>query len=210
MVVRTFDTLAVPWHRDLGPVAIVLGAGAGVLLPLLLVLNVRVWRKDRAAFGRAIRLTAWILLSTAPVYGLLFVSPELGGSRYLYLAEAGWSILLAEMLVGGMRSITRNRALVVAPVLVCVAVSATALRLHLRPWEDAAQLRDLALGAAVRQMQALGCQSPTFEDLPDSIRGAYVFRNGFAEALRSVSARREDAGGSSCRLAWVGSAFEAR
>ncbi len=174
MVVRTFDTLAVPWHRDLGPVAIVLGAGAGVLLPLLLVLNVRVWRKDRAAFGRAIRLTAWILLSTAPVYGLLFVSPELGGSRYLYLAEAGWSILLAEMLVGGMRSITRNRALIVAPPRVRTRVRwrpTSDRHRHLerrprsggsvtigttpRPSRDGARA---TCRRTVRQMQALGCQ----------------------------------------------------
>lgn len=209
MAVRTFAALAVPWHRDLGTAGIVLGATTGALLPFVLVLNARVWRTGKPALVRAARLAVWILLSTAPVYGLLFVSAELEGSRYVYLAVAGWAVLLSELLIGAMGFLTKKTPLAVAPVAMFLTVSAIATRLHLGPWVEASQLRDLTLASAVQQMQAVGCKQPIFENLPDSVRGAYVFRNGFTEALESVSPVRNREGGS-CRLVWVGSSFELR
>jgi hypothetical protein len=211
LVSRTFGGLTVPWHRDLGSAGVLLGSATGAFLPLALVANLQLWRERPAAFARVLRLAAWALLSTAPAYGLLFVSADLGGSRYLYLAEAAGAILAAELWIQAAGRVTRNAVLVALPIFVCVAVCAAALRVHLRPWQEAARLRDTTLAAAQAQLQRLGCGHAAFEGLPDSVRGAYVFRNGFGAALeRAWPGWQADDRGSSCVLAWSGSGFEAR
>lgn len=64
---------------------------------------------------------------------------------------------------------------------------------------------------AARVVAGCTCAAYAFEDLPDSVEGAYVFRNGFSEALQMRTARARVAAAGDvepgCRLRWNGEAF---
>ena len=81
-----------------------------------------------------------------------------------------------------------------------------ALRVQISPWQEAAVLRDeIARSAsAVSARDDCGRES-TLVDLPDSVRGAYLFRNGGREALSPLLTGRR-----ACRLAWTTAGFVAR
>ena len=73
--------------------------------------------------------------------------------------------------------------------MIALGLSAFAVRSHLRAWEDAASLRDVTVTAALRAARAPDCAKLTlaFDDLPDNVEGAYVFRNGFDAAIERVA-----------------------
>jgi hypothetical protein len=141
------------------------------------------------------------------VYNYLYISPELGGSRYLYLGAAGSALLLAELATLGLGRwlpLAAVRAGLAAAVLVGCGVT----RLHLVPWQAAARVRDQVLAEARLALDRLACGRPSFENLPDNVQGAYVFRNGFPEALKRAGSL--PVGSGQCRLAWDGERFTAR
>jgi hypothetical protein len=53
-------------------------------------------------------------------------------------------------------------------------------------WTSAARMRDEVLSAAARA-NAAGCTVIWIRNVPDSAHGAYVFRNGLAEAVAPVA-----------------------
>jgi hypothetical protein len=57
--------------------------------------------------------------------------------------------------------------------------------MHLQPWQQAGQLRDRVLHAAAANERLRSCSDVAIADAPDNVRGAYVFRNGLAEAFSS-------------------------
>jgi hypothetical protein len=205
ILVRSFGTVAAPWHAGLATQR--LGLLSALLWPGLLVLAARGWRGDRASLARSLRMALWLLLSVAPVYDYLYVSPELGGSRYLYLGAAGGALLLAELATLGFGR-WLPLAAVRAGLAAAVLVGFGATRLHLVPWQAAARVRDRTLAEARFALDRLACGRPSFENLPDNVQGAYVFRNGFSEALRRAGA--VPGGTGECRLAWDGERFTAR
>ena len=63
-----------------------------------------------------------------------------------------------------------------------IAIAPYGIRLHLQPWTEAAALRDRIETAALSpEMEK--CQVVTIGNLPETARGAYVFRNGPSEAF---------------------------
>jgi hypothetical protein len=173
---RAFATLAVPLHTSLISDQPWIGVAITVAF-VVLVISV-VWRgsADRAHLRHAMALTVWILASVAPVYSYFFVTGDLAGSRYLYLPAVGWAILIPLLLTE-----TRSRPANAVAAIVCVLCVA-ATRANTRPWLAAAAARDQVL-AAVHEAQRAGCQSVWAVAPPDSVEGAYVFRNGLAEAI---------------------------
>jgi hypothetical protein len=151
----------------------------------------------------------WVVASAAPVWSMFFVSDSLQGSRYLYLPACGWSIFLATLLMEWPGK-TRWAGIVVTAV---VAVTwSVGVRAHLRDWQEAAGLRDRVLADAVTHLQATDCSTLAFTNLPDSAGGAYVFRNGFIDALDDRGAFRAmptlgPVDQPRCSLRWDGSAF---
>ncbi len=141
------------------------------------------WAHDAPALWRALRLSAWILLSTVPVYRFMFVGSDLGGSRYTYLAEAGWALLLVHLLFSVAKLGRLGRIARWAIAAGMVLLSASALRAHLGVWQQATSLRDRVLESAVSVQARVGCSPITFEGVPESLRGAHVLLNGFPEAL---------------------------
>lgn len=81
------------------------------------------------------------------------------------------------------------------------------VRVHLQPWQDASALRDRVIAAYAAE-SAL-CEPLGVSGLPDTNDGAYVFRNGFREAV-GLADRNEGASDRSrppCSLEWTGDRF---
>jgi hypothetical protein len=160
------------------PLAVALSAAA---VPLILAGGMMLPKRPGDGVPRLLTGAAlWILASAGPVFTWFFVGPDLQGSRYVYLASAAWSMLIAVAVVPA------RPAAAVRPVwlgvIVWLAFSAIAVRSHLEHWTSASRARDTALAAAVANDPT--CTSPPPVPPPGDVSGAYVFRNGFAEAWR--------------------------
>ena len=206
MASRPFATLGAPFTAaELSDAPILFG-----LIPQLLIAGlITTYLIHRRHGLKPLLPASWILLGVAPLLSYFFISDTLQGSRYLYLPLVGWSILIAQLSDGG-----ENRSLRISgALLVCVMVSyglAGTVR-HQSPWASAAATRDAILVEARRAVAAHGCEAATFADLPDSLEGAYVFRNGFAEAARQAGLRvvTGDAAPAGCPFAWRDGSFVA-
>jgi hypothetical protein len=204
----TFGSLAVPWHSEVSMAHPWLPmAGAAIVLVMLAFFFVRGGWTDhtRATVAAAV----WMLLATLPAITLFFVAPDLQGARYLYLPGVGFAALVAVLIdaflrEAGPQAVPRLAALGAAGVL--VALGAAGVRLHLSPWREAAATRDGVQLAAKADVRIALCEAPVFRSLPDTVRGAYVFRNGAVEAL---AGRSSPSGNSdeSCAFAWTGERF---
>ena len=174
----TFAGLAVPWHVALiqqmpfVPISL-------VALVLVLMCAIAATGADRRQVRTAIAGAAWSLIATGPTLMFFFVSPNLQNSRYLYLSTAGWALLLASAITAA-----RSRALrfaVSGALLVIVGLGAFGVHRQLGPWQRAAEERDAVEDAARARLP--DCHSVAITNPPDSVEGAYIFRNGLSEAL---------------------------
>jgi hypothetical protein len=178
LVSRAFATLAVPLHSSLIQAHPWMGA-AIVVGMVLLVLRAAIQGRRRSADVKSVAvMVVWILVAVAPVYSYFFVTEDLAGSRYLYLSAIGWCTLVSMLLVGEHAS-----AGVASAAAVLLLVNAAGTQANLRPWLAATRDRVIA---AVRQAKLAGCHSVWVGSPPDSAAGAYVFRNGLAEAIHPV------------------------
>lgn len=155
--------------------------------------------------ARLAALIAWIVLAVIPLYSDFFVAPTLEGARYLYLPSVGWSILLVT-LASHAWYLAPARAAVVVATVVLLGVSAIGVVRHQRPWLEAAALRDQVLESARGAALAQGCPTIDVRNPPDSVEGAYVFRNGIQEALaRTNISTRSDEPPMHCTFEWLAS-----
>jgi hypothetical protein len=76
---------------------------------------------------------------------------------------------------------------------------------------NAAATRDAVLVEAERAVAVRGCEVAAFAEVPDSEEGAYVFRNGFAEAARLAGIRVVTSADApaSCTFTWRDGSFVA-
>jgi len=211
LAMRPFAVLGAPWSDRLlaeRPWLMLLSIGG---ISVLFFSACRSWARDSRAFRTAACLALWVLAAIAPTYAFFFVGGDLQGSRYTYLAEAGWAMLVASMLWPSSPAPGWRLAARAALALAMVGLSVGALRFHMRSWLDAAALRDQVLRSAADALRDGSCAPEDFLELPDSIDGAYVFRNGFREALfleRGVAAVPGPRPDSTCALRWRGDRFE--
>jgi hypothetical protein len=71
-------------------------------------------------------------------------------------------------------------------------------------WREAAIVRDAVLDNTARVVAESGCESVTVTALPDHVRGAFVFRNGFPEAVRQrMPDIRVVPSGAECVFEWT-------
>ncbi len=210
-LVRPFAALAVPWSESVLEQAVWLGpVSATCVLAVLTVTALR--QRARAELFTLIRLGVWVVVSVMPVYAYLSIADDMEGARYVYLGAVGWCLLL---VVGVSVSFDATRAGRAAAAIVLGSTIiwwSWGTRVHQAPWRQAAELRDRVLVAATDVLSQTTCRSATFDDLPDSVEGAFVFRNGFEEALAErmdvdVPARQPAA--DRCRFGWTGTAFVA-
>ncbi len=210
LISRAFSTLAAPFAgRELLRFP-VLGVVLAWFFGALLVLAVWDGWRDRRSALRVTRCALWALVPALPVWSALFISADLQGSRYLYLSTCGWSVLLAGLLVERQTTSGRDAGTAVAALL--LVVWCLGVRSHLTDWQEAASVRERVLASAASHLRDTPCRVVRFTELPDSVRGAYVFRNGFLEALEHRGALRQratlaDAVQPGCTLQWNGKGF---
>lgn len=194
----TVGALVVPWHREvmsrwlLIPIVeavVVLGVATGFLVSTVRSTELR------ASAGFA----AWALLGTAPTLPFFFVSPELEGSRYLYLASVGYAVLVA-VLISALPA--RGRAGAVAASVLLIGLGLVGVRLHLAPWREAARTRDSFLVGVRNDPRTRTCRTISIATPPDSVRGAFVFRNGVHEALVAEGTTVSGDAPPDCVLRW--------
>jgi hypothetical protein len=116
------------------------------------------------------------LLALLPVINLSISKVDTEGERYVYLPSV-FAVILVVLLLDFM---LRNRK-ALSVVLLCLFV-AFGVQLH-KSNSNWAAASDAARGI-IESAGTLGSGDRLFVlNLPDKIRGAYVFRNGFREAL---------------------------
>ena len=206
MIVVAFGTLAAPW-RDPSSMYERWQAFVAVGLVVLLLVHACVtWRRSDDRAHRAVRLALWILASIAPVFTLFFVGPTLEGSRYLYLASCAWSLLVADLIATASEPLSNRPLVFRASVAVIVLVFAVSVQREVGVWRQAADLRDRVLADARTALDRSGCVRAEFTRVPDSVSGAYVFRNGFPEAL-GVAVTDRAAAPPECTFTWADGRF---
>jgi hypothetical protein len=197
VIFESYGGLSVPWHANVLATASWIAALAAVLLVLLFAAFFAARRIEAPAFlpGAA----AWILVAVLPVAPILFVAPDLQGSRYLYLAGPAWAALLCGVAA---RVPARLRPFAAAALATLIAVSAWGVRRHLEPWQAAGAAREAVLAAAAAERRLAGCRAISLAELPDTVDGAYVFRNGAPEAFARLGIDVQDAAPFECVFTW--------
>lgn len=183
LITRVFGALSEPWSAALLSQFPVVGWLGGVAVVLVIAAGSRFATGQQALI--VLRMTVWVLVSVAVIYTYFFVGPDLQGGRYIYLAASGWSILIATLASAIMDRLKPSWAAgtVRAAMAIAVIGGILGVRAHLDPWVRAAMLRDRIVAAADRA-GLRECADPRVENLPDNLDGAYVFRNGFPQALQ--------------------------
>jgi hypothetical protein len=185
-----------------------IGVAAVVAVSVLTTLAFLRWSTDRPAFERAARGALWALVSILPVYRYFFIGPYLDGSRYLYLGSIGWVVLLVQLIFSAVGS---KKGLGTVLTVLLIVASAAYTRQQLERWQTAAGLRDEVLQSARDAVLRSDCATALVDQLPDSVRGVYVFRNGFYEAtaieegMAPVRSRIKPDG--ACRFVWREGSF---
>ena len=184
LVANAFATAGAPWTDQWGRTHAGVALMRAVAIVVLLAMAFHSWRRREVTFRTAAACAAWMLVAAAPAFSLFYVGPNLEGARYIYLAAAGFAILLA--LVAGLgadRVTIFPRAIGIALVTALLAAPfLPAIRSDVRRWQAAAGVRQAVL-ERVRATDHTGCTRFDVEGEADSVSGAYVFRHGLAEAL---------------------------
>jgi hypothetical protein len=186
LVFDSYGSLIAPWHSQLTASEPLLRPALAMLVIVLLTGFCLVqgprWR-SKAALGA----TTWVLISVLPLITMFYVSPQLGGARYLYLAATGW----AAVLVVAASDITRvrrgARAVAILVVSVVLVAGLVGVRVHVAKWTYAGTIRDIVIRSAAADGRLRACEVVYLQNLPESVDGAYVFANGAREAFADVS-----------------------
>jgi hypothetical protein len=203
VLVVAFGTLATPWRDPASAFDRTVAFITVCVLVLALVHTFLTWSRTDRRLHRDIRLALWVLASIAPVFTFFFVGPNLEGSRYLYLAAGAWSLVVVD-LIASVTDRSKGRLLAFGVVMAAIVlVFVVSVQRELGVWQRAADLRDRVVTQAGAAMTEAGCLSPSFANLPDSVDGAYVFRNGFSEALGLPPPDARPG----CAFAWTGDQF---
>ncbi len=208
---RLYGSLALPFTAAELLRIPMLGIATTCLLSILILAAIRQSGSNARVTELVTRCAVWGLVAVLPVWSMFYVSEDLQGSRYLYLPACGWSILLAALFF--QREGRGPRVAGITVTAVVTAVWLVGVDSHLRDWHEAARIRDRVMTAAVVRLADARCATVDFSGIPDSVGGAYVFRNGFLEALggrerHPVKLTRDEPGlNAACNFRWDGERF---
>jgi hypothetical protein len=153
-----------------------------IIFPLVLVLA---WFVKRADYRPLVLLGLCFAGALAPVLPLSISVATPESERLIYMASAFASLLVVWFLDAALKRVW----LVAAIVLVCSAGHVAALQRINRNWQEAAVVAEETLttfGQTMREHGRVG-SAVYILNVPDDVRGAYVFRRGFHEALRVMA-----------------------
>jgi hypothetical protein len=152
------------------------------------------------------RCLAAVVISVIPVYSLFFITPDLENARYVYLSTVFWVIALVGLLDARDEDWFKgSRPIVVGAALVSGVIG---VQWHIVAWMEAAELRERVLIAAQSVVEAAPCPVLSLAGAPDSVGGAYVFRNGLGEATARRTGVDLTNAPADCVFAWNGSSFQ--
>ena len=180
---QSFGVLFVPLHDDVLNAFPLAGVFVPIGLILLVVIYARGWRLSSEDGRLALFAVGSIVLALAPAITPFSVSGDLQGTRYMYLPSAIWVVALAAALLNGpaSRQLRLGRYSV---ALVTVTAAVVAVTMHFEPWREARRVRDGVL--LTLSTVPPSCVRVHARNVPDHVRGAYVFRNGLTEAAASI------------------------
>lgn len=169
LAVRSWAVLYFPINWSTEPGGLYAGVIAAYIVSLGLLAVGRPRRKHLALAA------GFVLLSALPPLQQLLIGPDLQKSRLLYLPTIGFCLLLAvavDGLSGWLRWIAPGALL---------AASLALLQHNLDAWEYvSARVQPACVAAA----QCAGAANKlTVGPLPGSLRGVYLFQNGFPECV---------------------------
>ena len=207
LLVRPYATLVVPFRASETLAHPALGAVSVAIVVLLLTGAIAGgrWRDRTAALAFAGAVI--VLGAVAPVLTYFYVNADLLGSRYLYLALAGWTLLLGSLATG----ISPRPGVAVLPMLCLAVIWVPATREHVTQWRDAATLRERILAGAAAASDPR-CVSWIVSGLPETFEGVPLFVNGFPEVAGpllggAIRLSPAQAGNGECQLTWTGDTF---
>lgn len=206
MIVVAFGALSTPWRAPASSFEQWQAFIAVGVVVVLLVHACVTWRRSDVRLQRDLRLALWVLASIAPVFTLFFVGPTLEGSRYLYLGACAWSLLVADLIDSASERLSAPAQVFRASIAVIVVVFAVSVQREVGVWRQAADLRDRVLTDARATIDRSGCAAAAFTRVPDSVNGAYVFRNGFPEAI-GTPLTDLNAASPECTFTWTDGRF---
>jgi hypothetical protein len=200
MLSRPFGAMGLNLHADAAALIPVLPLVIAVEWPIVLAWIAASWPRDMRSFHLVLSAAAWLLVSVLPLLTLFFVGADLQQSRYLYLGSTMWSL---GMVAAVARLAGRERGSIAAlALLLLVVLNGGLVIMQQQRWIEAAAVRDQVVRAFVEQ--AVTCDPRKVTGLPDQVAGAYVFRNGFGEAIERVLPGRQWA---ACEAHWDGTRF---
>jgi hypothetical protein len=206
LVPRAFGALGLPWTAaDIAPHPFL------VLFPWLALACVTAiaipFRVPRIVVATVFLLIAWVIASVLPVYHSFFVAPTLEGSRYLYLGSAAFALLLARLGSTARSGLPRRCSALL--LITSIVTGVRGALIHQEPWIAAAAQRESVLAAARETLDGADCASISVSGVPDSYMGAFIFRNGFKEALArdDIQTPPIREGDAECAYKWTGSGF---
>jgi hypothetical protein len=203
LIARPIGTLTIPWNARIvqsWPAVAFLWALAAIVAAAAYAWS----RTNELPATVVVRCVIAALVAVLPVYSMLFITPDLENARYLYLSTAFWVIALVAM-ASPVPALTPGRVLVLGAAIV---VGAVGVQVHLTSWREAARIRERVLAAAEVTLKAAPCSPVSFFGAPDSVRGAYVFRNGLSEAIAFRTGAKPAPSSGHCTFAWNGSEFQ--
>jgi hypothetical protein len=186
LVSRVFGGILLPWTaRELEQDGLRHVLAWFPWLTVVALVIAALWSRpwDRRLVYLAGASAAMVVLSVLPVYSYLFVGPDLENSRYLYFGTAAMAVLIATVAAALTDALPSR--LFIGAFTVTLLVAVTGVQSHQRSWIAAGAMRDRVLASARNTLGATSCESIEVTNLPDLEQGAYVFRNGFEQALRA-------------------------
>src|SRR4051812_26465241 len=172
-----------PLHHDVIQAHPVLAVASTIVIAGLLVAWPFRWWQIPSGPRVAALAVAGTFVCIAPAIRVFGITPDLQGTRYVYLASAWWSIALASALLDGWTTWGRRVAAEGVAVLIVVG-AALATGAHLKAWTAAQAARDRVLLQLISVPPT--CREVAATGVPDNVSGAYVFRNGLNEALATL------------------------
>jgi hypothetical protein len=205
LLARSLGTLGLPWSRSVLESQPAIGYVWSV--GFVIVAAAYAWRTTHHVQPSVIaKCLAAVVIGVIPVYSLFFITPDLGNARYVYLSTVFWVIVLAGLLDARDEDWSRlSRPLVVGAAIVLGAIG---VQWHVAGWREAAELRERVLTAAQSLVEQAPCPMLSLAGAPDSVEGAYVFRNGLGEATArrtSIDLTNDPA---DCVFEWDGTSFQ--
>ena len=138
---------------------------------------------------------AWIITASFPVLFLPVGATDLQNNRFLYLAAAGYCIVVATLMHSLIASAQRWRKGISILVGTLLFASIVVCWVQLRPWYMATlQANNVDEDLAKLIPSSLDSNNTTWyvENTPDNYKGAYVFRLGLGTTRYFTGGQRPD------------------